>query len=293
VSSIRYVLVEMDTIQTLQQNTKEERREIILEGKRRRNLDTPSEQKRREKKIMRERVIHTELPMTQGHLIQKELLPTLTISKNTHMKSHEGVTILRLFAGGIPSEFLTILKSSTKTLVSEFPPEKGTSKRNDIARYHFGYWSKYQSQLYLSSQSRNPASENWLHCNKPLFDFLGTIFKSHYPELYARYDQILQSASISNRLIGPWCTLALNINFACDPHRDLNDYRNGLCWVMAFGDFTGGKLVMDDLKVEVDMTEGNIVCFKSYYLTHHVQDYIGERNSIVFFTHDENFLKIN
>ena len=91
--------------------------------------------------------------------------------------------------------------------------------------------------------------------------------------------------------MGDWCTATLNTNVAVAEHRDRYDYRDGLCVVMVLGDWGGGgELVLEELGVTLHVKSGDVVFFRSYWLTHYVKPFSdGKRHSVVLFTHNSLF----
>ena len=73
-------------------------------------------------------------------------------------------------------------------------------------------------------------------------------------------------------------------------HIDANDYKNGLCFVIPFGNWIiGGQLIFPDINLEVELSSGDLICFQSHSLSHFVNDFEGERNSIVLFCDNNLF----
>lgn len=89
--------------------------------------------------------------------------------------------------------------------------------------------------------------------------------------------------------IGTFATMALNIDYAASSHRDNSDYREGFCFILPFGSFTGGRLRLDSYGVEIDAHPGDLIILRSYLVEHSVTPYEGIRHSIVFFSHNMMF----
>ena len=76
---------------------------------------------------------------------------------------------------------------------------------------------------------------------------------------------------------------ALAISYGASyPHKD-PDFPQVLCFVMPFGQYTGGNLCFDDLNIEVALSPGQLACFPSARLTHSNTPVRGPRRSLVFF----------
>ena len=74
-------------------------------------------------------------------------------------------------------------------------------------------------------------------------------------------------------------------NLAAQPHRDKSDYKKGWVAMCCFGNFTGGELVIPMLKMKFKFQPGDVIFFRSTVLEHYVLPFVGDRTSLVFFTH--------
>lgn len=94
------------------------------------------------------------------------------------------------------------------------------------------------------------------------------------------YKLILDFVREYSQQIPEFNSIQINQNYVCQPHRDKGNV--GLSTIVAFGEFTGGDLVMD----------GNIIDIKNRFITadfssilHSVNPILtGSRYSMVFFT---------
>lgn len=107
--------------------------------------------------------------------------------------------------------------------------------------------------------------------------------------LYAEYMRV--SNSIDTMTFGAWTTCSLNINYAVTWHLDKGDYGNGLCWIIPFGDYSGGELSLKDFNAQVLIKPCDVAYMRSSHLEHRVEAYTGTRNSIVLFTEANMFFK--
>ncbi|PVF91247.1 hypothetical protein CPB86DRAFT_719825 [Serendipita vermifera] len=89
----------------------------------------------------------------------------------------------------------------------------------------------------------------------------------------------------------PWSTTTVNLGpqTVTLPHRDIGNLSYGLCSVTPMGKFdhtTGGHLVLDELKVIMELRPGDLVLFPSALITHwNTPIQSGEtRQSVVFWT---------
>lgn len=84
---------------------------------------------------------------------------------------------------------------------------------------------------------------------------------------------------------GAFSSVALNVNYPVAPHYDENDYSPLMCWVIPFGDFTGGELVLHEgIDQQFVVEPGDLIAFRSDLLQHSVCPFNGTRNSVVLFT---------
>lgn len=77
----------------------------------------------------------------------------------------------------------------------------------------------------------------------------------------------------------PWNAVTVNQNYQCLPHKDTNNVNDS--WVVAFGDFSGGQLVVEGLLF--DIKHKPVFGDFSRYL-HSVMPFTGNRYSLVFHT---------
>lgn len=109
------------------------------------------------------------------------------------------------------------------------------------------------------------------------------------PETYERLDA---SARIlpgnSEPICAPFIGLVINLNVVTAAHRDCKD--DGVCLVLAIGDFEGGDLVLYEPGLVVPLHHGDFAVFPSCKLTHFNLHYKGRRASVVLHT-DREFIK--
>ena len=110
--------------------------------------------------------------------------------------------------------------------------------------------------------------------------------KEMLPETYESLDV---SARIlpdnSDTVCAPFIGLVINLNVATAAHRDSKD--DGVCLVLAIGDYDGGELVLYEPGLVVPLAHGDFTIFPSCKLTHFNLHYKGRRASIVLHTDRE------
>lgn len=88
-------------------------------------------------------------------------------------------------------------------------------------------------------------------------------------------------------IAGVWAGLVINENqvAAGEPHKDQEDARKGFNCVVPWGTWTGGDLLLWELKKRVEVREGQAVFFRGSLITHDVCNINGIRHGVDFFTH--------
>jgi hypothetical protein len=128
----------------------------------------------------------------------------------------------------------------------------------------------------------------WIEENREALETLEACFLHFYPAQHHLYS----SLDLGERLFGgAWPTMSLNIGAESDRHLDLGDSRHGHCWILPFGKFTGGGLVMSrgNLKMTTHFGAGDALCLLSDKLEHWNLHVDGLRNALVFFGGHELF----
>lgn len=83
----------------------------------------------------------------------------------------------------------------------------------------------------------------------------------------------------------PFIGLVINLNVAIAAHQDSKD--NGVCLVLAIGDYDGGELVLYEPGLVVPLAHRDFTIFPSCELTHFDLHYKGWHASIVLHTDRE------
>jgi len=253
-------------------------------GNKKRKRSKTGEKHREEKKRSRIRTITVVVPHTKG---QEQNIPekSLRLEHSTHIVEPCGDTVIQLFKRAIPKALLEQLLESLNVLLENLPPHETLSNRGKEKTYHLGCWRKSMKEPTITKQTNHPASREFLQKNAELFDFVSKVFHQHYPKLYEVYSKV----SMPEKLVGNFGTVAVNVDYATEPHYDSDDFSNGLCWVMPIGNYTGGELRFFGLNIEVDLQPGDLICFQSKHLLHGNNPYEGIRHSLVFFTNHAMF----
>ncbi|RPA88375.1 hypothetical protein L873DRAFT_1605201, partial [Choiromyces venosus 120613-1] len=78
---------------------------------------------------------------------------------------------------------------------------------------------------------------------------------------------------------------SLVINANTNNHKDLEDVCHGWCAIVPLGDFEGGDACFPELGVRIACPPGSIIFMRSYAVEHYIGSFVGNRYSIVHFTH--------
>jgi len=198
------------------------------------------------------------------------------------------VLVLRNIFGNQLHDINQTLTESTTQLHAAKPASNKKRTERDEAKgraFHFGCWRKYCKEPITTDETlTHPYFETWNQLNASVFEKVDAAFKQHWPLLHMWY----RLRQLPFRF-GAFATVVVNVNFACGPHVDGHDCRNGLCFVLVFGQFTGGSLCLEGLKTEIDCQPGDLIVFPSQKLRHWVTNFEGWRSSLVFLSHDSIF----
>lgn len=245
----------------------------------------------------------TRIPQTAGQVRGISLEPTRIAKDSGNVRfwdplGYPLVTVFRNIFGEHCEQINEQLIQSTNYMYALKPAskQKPNTRGHPEAEgrcYHFGVWRKYTDnpKCTIDTVAKNgnllEHFDEWWQTNKVVFDRVNQIFKEHFPLLFAWYDSL--SKLLPHKLFGAFATCVLNVDFAVWSHKDPHDCKNGYCFVLEFGDFTGGDLVLEDLKINIECSPGDLVVFPSHLLYHKVENYEGWRSSLVFLSHDTLF----
>jgi hypothetical protein len=231
-----------------------------------------------------------------------------------------GATIIRGFDDGILGYRCTIpkshrylidrLKLSIVPLVNRYQnqlhPVNGPSRgkpheginRGDYVARHYCVWRPYRNTPCLSREFRDdmPLSLNFIDQNSDLWKYMSERLREQFPRTYREFTKH-QLPNCLERLAGAWCGMVVNLGnpstntgVRTQPHRDVKESIYGYSCLTAFGNFTGGDLILWDAKVVIELKEGDLFFFPDALIHHSNEPVVGERYSIVSFT-QENVLQ--
>lgn len=114
--------------------------------------------------------------------------------------------------------------------------------------------------------------------------FCGSRMNFERPELYQ------ELLILANRVLPPdfhWMSIQVNINYETEPHLDKGN--RGESAILAFGDYSGGALVVNEVDVDI---KNRVLYFDGCQLLHYTRPFTGMRYSVVYHTPDRDFLEI-
>ncbi|CAB5386653.1 unnamed protein product [Rhizophagus irregularis] len=160
----------------------------------------------------------------------------------------------------------------------------------------FGAFISYGDLPYTTSDTASSHNIDHQNCVndllfalQPISNSVNRFVNKYYEHYYTKLSKLTMGPFVP-RTFGIFPTIAINFNVISNYHWDSNDDPNGLCFLVALGDFEGGELCFPQLQILVKLKPGQIVAFPSYLLLHGNLPIIrGIRFSIVYFVH-ANFL---
>jgi len=121
-----------------------------------------------------------------------------------------------------------------------------------------------------------------------LSDILGQVSPSTYRS-FLRYPL----PKNAERFCTAWAGCVVNLGgqdpVQTEPHRDVKESIFGFSCVIPAGNYTGGGLILYDLKMIVELAPGDVFLFPDSLIHHANEDIVGDRSSIVAFTQENLF----
>jgi len=146
-----------------------------------------------------------------------------------------------------------------------------------------------------SSQEARAALQELSKDLRPLTQTVEKLFETFLPDEHAKYTQAYNgiydnihgqgNRDAVDSALGIFTSRSLVINANTNNHKDLEDICQGWCAIVALGGFEGGDACFPQLGVKIDCTPGSVVFLRSYAVEHYIGSYVGNRYSVVHFTH--------
>ncbi|KAF8415100.1 hypothetical protein BGX38DRAFT_1246454 [Terfezia claveryi] len=201
----------------------------------------------------------------------------------------------------IPATFLTTLKE-TKHLLPAHAEASG--RRGEYKTRNYCLWAKYADHPYMSANllEDGEGAKEWLSAQAPLFKYLSEVLKLMDFESYERMtthpwlDKLLvNQAKNLGQKVGAGGTSAMSevplhkvAGFVRGvPHRDGNDVKHSMNCIIPWGDWQGADLLFWEIRQRVQISEGEVIFFRSRALTHNVSPLHagGVRNALDLYSH--------
>ena len=166
--------------------------------------------------------------------------------------------------------------------------------RGKYSTRHYCVWCPYQKRPYVSRELKadGEAGLAFLKSNKRLWnrisDMLGQISPGTYRR-FLRYPLPDQLERFCTAFAGCVVNLGGQDPVQTAPHRDVKESIYGYSCVVPAGDYSGGALILYDLKLIVELGPGDVIFFPDSLIHHANEDVQGNRSSIVAFTQENLF----
>ena len=204
------------------------------------------------------------------------------------VKDKRGGMILKVFRNFLTEAETNQLENTTNTLTDNLKG-KFDKKRGVPLVYHLGCWRKYTELPFVTVNTRNRHSQDWILKNRDIFLKLNDLFYQEFPVLLETYWTV---ENLPARMFGTWASVAINCHLDEDVgiglHSDEHDFADGFCWTIPFGNFSEGDLNFPDLNTTVAYKTGDVAVFQSRQ-QHEVKKFRGKRFSLVLFSHNNLF----
>lgn len=166
--------------------------------------------------------------------------------------------------------------------------------RGEYSTRHYCVWSPYQKRPFISRELREDgdAGMSFLEINKRLWIRISDILGSISPATYRRFLRYPLPDRL-DRFCTAFAGCVVNLGgedpVQTAPHRDVKESIYGYSCVIPAGDYSGGALILFDLKLVVELGPGDVFLFPDSLIHHANEKVEGNRSSIVAFTQENLF----
>jgi hypothetical protein len=166
--------------------------------------------------------------------------------------------------------------------------------RGTYSTRHYCVWSPYQRTPFVSKelQQDGEAGLSFLDSNRRLWkrisDILGQISPGTYRR-FLRYPLPRKLKRFCTAFAGCVVNLGDQDPVQTAPHRDVKESIYGYSCIVPAGDYSGGALILFDLKLVVELGPGDVFFFPDSLIHHANEEVRGNRSSIVAFTQENLF----
>jgi hypothetical protein len=183
--------------------------------------------------------------------------------------------------------------------IEALPPNKRYKfkgvQRSDYEARHLCVWAAYQPKPFLTREYRDypTESQQFLDDNAEVWYHMSGLLGEAVPSVFKRLQMYPMGEDGLKRLCSAWCGCVVNKGGNSPDqtqiHRDVKESIYGYSCIISTGDFTGGALILWDLKLILEMAPGDMVLFPDSLIHHSNEPAIGRRNSIVTFTQENMY----
>lgn len=166
-------------------------------------------------------------------------------------------------------------------ILSECKLYTGTDRKNYYKRFKNKYPTSKQISATWGYTRRGKMSDTKWRKESDYFAYYKTKVMSDNPELEKVFTEYAKKYLPKNFF---WSQVQINFNYDIPKHKD--SCNQGFSYIVGFGDYTGGELVIDfdGYEKKVDIHD-NPYTFNGSEYEHWVAPFTGDRWSLVFFTH--------
>ena len=129
--------------------------------------------------------------------------------------------------------------------------------------------------------------------NVELWETMSTYLSEIFPRVHRQFMKYDLPEGLS-RMSGAFMGCAVNLGdrdtpVKTKPHRDVKERAFGVSCLCPFGDYSGGALILWELKVVIELAPGDLLYFPDSLIHHSNETVIGDRHSVVAFTQQNMF----
>jgi hypothetical protein len=125
----------------------------------------------------------------------------------------------------------------------------------------------------------------------PTLQTVGQLFRAlfldkfkEYEDLYIRSFKDRGANIMASSTYQCFLNMAVLENLQTGPHKDVGDKTDGIVVMFCVGKFTGGRLVLPGLGIQIDYKPGDVILFRSALLEHFIAPWEGHRRAVVMFS---------
>jgi hypothetical protein len=200
--------------------------------------------------------------------------PLTRLTESALVTDPRGGVLCLYLKGALPLEHLKRQISAAEHLRlhhSRVWKQCSTGAHRDKGIITMGTSRSYQREFYALKATKHEKVADFISASHETLIRVDDLLKEHFPAVHQLYSALNRQRELPT----VYATLQLN-NGASNMHRDRGDCRHGVCAVWPLGnDFAnaqkswqGGDLLLQDIKVQVDMHPGDVIFFPGHSITH-------------------------